>query len=404
MIDVLRDIQFRLLGALDFDTHRFMFDDIDLRPRLIGLVGPRGVGKTTLLLQLIKEKLASAEEAFYASADHITFAKTGLFDFVRDVYETDGITRFFVDEVHKYEGWAQELKNIYDSFPDVRVVFSGSSSLNLVRGTHDLSRRAILFRLPGLSFREYLNFRLGTRYSAVSLEDIVAGHKAMSEVAAIKGLRGHFRDYLERGYYPFALEAPDYFYARLEVVINRTVYEDIANFYKLKTENLRLFKKLLYYLATIPPGELSIHSLARNLAVDDKTASRYLTILIETGLARALLADKRGSVLLRKPEKLFLDNPSLHHAISHELGQQPDVGTLRELFFLSSTENAGLKVAYSVDVGDFRIGDRIFEVGGPRKGRKQLRGKTRDAYYIVKDGILTGGGVTIPLYQLGFLY
>ncbi|MDP6523402.1 MAG: hypothetical protein QGH15_04190 [Kiritimatiellia bacterium] len=186
-------------------------------------------------------------------------------------------------------------------------------------------------------------------------------------------------------------------------MVDKTIYEDIANFYKLKTENLRLFKKLLYYLATIPPGKLNTHSLARNLAVDDKTAGRYVTILTETGLARALPAGTRGSAQLRRAEKLFLDNPSLHHSLAHELGQQPDIGTLRELFFVSSAENAGLKPTYSSVGGDVQIGNCVFEIGGRRKGRKQLRGIARDAY-VVKDDILTGRGTTIPLYRFGFLY
>ncbi len=404
MIDVLRDIHFRLAEDVSkYATHRFLFDEFDLGPRLVGLVGQRGVGKTTLLLQLLREKLASPSDAFYVSADHIYFSKTGLFDFVREVYETDGICRFFIDEVHKYRGWAQELKNIYDSFPDVRVVFSGSSSLNLVRGTYDLSRRALLFRLPGLSFREYLRFRLGTYYAPLSLSDILSGHDGLREIAGIRGLRGHFRDYRTYGYYPFAIGEPEHFFSRIQVVIDKTIYEDIANFYNLKTENLHYFKKLLYYLATIPPGELNVHSLGRNLGVDDKTVWKYLQMVMETGLCRGLLSAKKGGAMLRKPEKLFLDNPSLYHAVCHELGQAPDAGTNRELFFLNSAESAGLPVAYGDDIGDFRIDDKVFEVGGRGKDRSQIKSAEENGY-IVKDDILTGAGRTIPLYHFGFLY
>lgn len=403
MIDVLRDTQDRLLRSVPTDSHRFLFEDFDLAPRLTGLVGPRGVGKTTVLLQLIKEKLSKTTDAFYISADHIYFSRIGLFDFVRNVYEMDGTTRFFVDEVHKYAGWAQEIKNIYDSFPDIRMVFSGSSSLNLVKGSYDLSRRAVLRRLPGLSFREYLNFRLNTHFEVVSYENILKGDEPFLEIIAIKGLLGYFRDYLERGYYPFAFEDPPYYFDKIGVVVDKTIYEDIANFFSLKTENLRIFKKLLTYLATIPPGALNTHSLAKNLGVDDKTAGRYLSILIDTGLARVLPADKRGSSQLRKAEKLFLDNPSLHYAMAHELNQQPDVGTLRELFFLNAATNAGLGVIYSDGIGDMRIGRHTFEIGGQRKGAGQLRGATGDAF-VVKDGILSGHGRTIPLYRFGFLY
>jgi len=403
MIDVLRDTQDRLLRTVPTASHRYLFENVDLEPRLIGLVGPRGVGKTTLLLQLIKEKLNATRDAFYVSADHIYFSRIGLFDFVRDVYETDGTAHFFIDEVHKYASWAQEIKNIYDSFPDIRIVFSGSSSLNLVKGSYDLSRRAILHHLPGLSFREYLNFRLHTRFAAVAYEDILGSEEPFREIIEIKGLRGYFRDYLERGYYPFAFEEPAYFFDKISVVVDKTIYEDIANYFSLKTENLRVFKKLLMYLATIPPGALNTHSLAKNLAVDDKTAGRYLSILIDTGLARVLHSAKRGSSQLRKAEKMFLDNPSLHYAMAHELNQQPDVGTLRELFFLNVVANAGLGISYSDGIGDVRIGQHTFEIGGQGKGAQQLRGATGDAF-VVKDGILSGHGRTIPLYRFGFLY
>lgn len=404
MIDALRDIQRLLLEDLAIETRRFLYDRIDLEPRLVGLVGPRGVGKTTLLLQLLKNRPELAHNSFYVSADHLYFTRTTLFDFVNELHLSAGVCRVFIDEIHKYPAWNRELKNIYDSFPRVQIVFSGSSSLDLSRGTYDLSRRAVVVHLPGLSFREYLNFQLGTNFEPLSLETIIGDHGAYGEVAAIPGLMGHFREYLAAGYYPFSLTEREYFFQRLQRVIDKTVYEDIANFYNLKTENLRYFKTMLYYLATIPPGEINTHNLAKNLGADDKTVQKYLHMLMETGLARGLMADRRGGALLRKPVKLYLGNPALQHAVCHELGKDVDTGALRELFFITMLSHGGHRPAYPADTGgDVTVRETVFEIGGRKKDRGQLRNVTADSF-VVKDNILTGSPTTVPLYFFGFLY
>jgi len=271
-----------------------------------------------------------------------------------------------------------------------------------VRGTYDLSRRAAMYFLPGLSFREYLNFRTGSSYPVLSFDDVTTDPAASAELALVPRLKGHFQDYLAQGYYPFVFEAPDFIHQRLQIVIDKTIFEDIANFYNLKTANLHLFKKILYFLSTIPPGEINFHSLAKNLRVDDKTAQQYVTILAETGLVRPLLADRRGGALIRKPRKLYLDNPSLYHSVCHELGHTPDRGTLRELFFITSLSNAGEHVAYS-EIGDSKVRDIVFEIGGPRKGRRQIRDASARAL-VIRDDVLTGSRGIVPLYLFGFLY
>ncbi len=404
MIDMFRDVQEMLVDELSIDTRRFLYDDIDLAPRLVGIVGPRGVGKTTLILQLLKNNAQLRRESFYFSADHIYFSENRLFDFVRELHLAEGVSRIFIDEIHKYPGWNQELKNIYDSFPKVHLVFYGSSSLDLVKGSYDLSRRAVLFHLPGLSFREYLNFKLGTTFGRLSFDRIIEPPIETGEYSAVRGLLGHFRSYLATGYYPFSLLDSTHFYQRLQRVIDKTVYEDIANYYRLKTANLHYFKKLLYYLATIPPGEINTHNLARNLGIDDKTVQNYVQIMVETGLARAVSAQKHGGGMLRKPAKLYLDNPSMQHALCHETGAEQRIGALRELFFLTSVMNANEKPIYQREEGgDFKLRNTVFEIGGKSKRRSQLK-KVKGQSFIVKDDVLTASASTIPLYLFGFLY
>lgn len=404
MIDVLRETYHRVVAETSVQSHRFLFDTFTAEQRLCGLIGPRGVGKTTLMLQYIRERIGNLEEAFYVSADHIYFNKSTLLDFVRTVYMTEGVRLFFFDEVHKYPGWQQELKNIYDSFPAVRVVFSGSSSLELTKGSHDLSRRATLYHLPGLSFREYLNFLTQANHKSLSLDAILKDPAGFSaQLASLPKLSGYFNRYLEEGYYPYIFEGKTNYYEKVRSVVEKTLYEDIATYYRLKTENLHYFKKILCFLSTIPPGEVCIHKLGTSLGMDDKTAAHYLHILQETGLTRLLEAGQRGHAMVRKPQKIYLDNTTLYHALSQGLGQPVDMGMRREMFFLQATQNAGLPVSYSLHGGDFKIRNHLFEVGGKGKGRSQLPHASQEEY-VVKDDILIGSKGTLPLYLLGFLY
>ncbi|MCI5209201.1 MAG: ATP-binding protein, partial [Candidatus Electrothrix sp. ATG2] len=311
MPEVLQTIYHRLVSGLDVETKRYLYPSFKLDNRLIGLVGPRGAGKTTLMLQYIKENV-EFHSALYFSADNIYFSSTSLFACIQEQYETEAIKLFFVDEAHKYAGWSQELKNIYDSFPDVTVVFSGSSSMSLVKGAYDLSRRGIMHRLHGMSFREYLNFTTGSDLPAVDFDALITDRRQLAtELSALPRLKGHFQEYLRYGYYPFILESRELYFEKIGNIIEKTIFEDIAGYYKLKTANLHLFKQILNYLSSIPPGEINAHNLAKNLSLDNKTAMHYLTILQETGLVRLIFTGKTGSALVRKPAKVFVDNTSL---------------------------------------------------------------------------------------------
>lgn len=402
MLTSLKLIQERLIDEVKTDHYRFLYHDFSLDSRLTGLIGPRGVGKTTLLIQYLKNHPELLSHAFYFSADHMYFSQTSLYEVVEDLYLTSGIKIFFIDEIHKYSNWCQELKNLYDGFPSMKIVFSGSSSLDLVKGSYDLSRRAILQRLPGMSFREYLNFTHELDIAKISYSDLLSGsHDLGTVITKTSGIKGLFQNYLQHGYYPFSTEDQQYFNQKLLRVIEKTIYEDIANYYQLKTENLHLFKKILTFLASISPGKVTAHNIAKNLSVNDRTIMHYLQILYETGLTQMVYSGASGSVSLRKPEKVFLNNTNLHYALASDGGKSIETGTTRELMFIQSLRGAGKKVYFS-QVGDFSVEDRIFEIGGPNKDRKQVKSIV-DAI-LVKDILASIDRRVIPLLFYGFLY
>lgn len=403
MIDHFMATYRRLLQEIHFQHHRYMFEKFSIENRLTGLIGPRGTGKTTLLLQYIDEKIEDKDECIYVSLDHLYFSQNLLMDFVNKLYQEYGVRYYFLDEIHKYQNWNQELKNIYDAYPDVTIVFSGSSSMDLVKGSYDLSRRGVLFRMVGMSFREYLLFNDIAEIAVASFDDLLRNRSAIEEkVAGIKKIKGHFKEYLGGGYYPFFLEDRKTYHQKIVRVIEKTIYEDISHFYKLKTENVANFKKILSYLATIPPGELKINNIARHIGMDNKTVQHYVNILHETGLVELVAENRSGSAVLKKTEKMYLDNPDLYKAIIDEIGYELHVGTMREVFFIKMLKNSGHKVYYS-KTGYFEIKNTFFEIGGKNKTRKQIKNSLDNAF-LIKDNILFGNRHEIPLYLFGFLY
>lgn len=399
----IKTIYNRLLKSTRYPTHRYLFEKFSLNNRLTGIIGARGTGKTTLMLQYIKEHIDDKSTCIYASLDNIYFTNINLFDFVEDMYELEEIKIFFFDEIHKYKNWNQELKNIYDSFPDIKVIFSGSSTLDLVNGTYDLSRRGITYHLYGLSFREFLNFKLKLELPKLTFEEIITQKgKNVANITETESIRRHFKEYLKSGYYPFYFEDMDNYLERISNVIDKTIYEDIANFHNLKTGNLILFKKLLAFFATIPPGETSINSISKNLGVDNKTVTHYLEIMESTGLLTSIKINKSGSSLLKTPEKVYVDNFNLYSFLSKSLGLEAKVGTIREIFFIKMLQNSGYKLFYS-KIWDFEIDNKNFEIGGKNKTRKQIKNNLENSY-LVKDDIIYGEKDVIPLYLFGFLY
>lgn len=393
----------RLIEELTLSQTRYPYPSFNLRNRLTGLIGPRGVGKTTLLLQYIKNELLKDGKSFYFSADLVYFQQSTLLEFVTDLHLVEGYRIIFIDEIHKYQGWNQELKNLYDAFPSLKIVFSGSSMLDLIEGSHDLSRRAKLYRLHGMSFREYLNFSLDCDFKPISFQEILEDPIAsLSQLKGVERILPHFEEFLKKGYYPFVFEDPHSYYEKVSRVIDKTVFEDIANYYNLKTPNLQYFKRLLTYLASIPPGDLNMHSLARNLGIDHKTVEHYVAILASVGLIREMRPYEGGSSGLRKPSKILLNNTNLIHTMDQYLGQQPSKGMERELFFIQSLQNAGIEIFYSKQA-DYRTRQVVFEIGGKNKTRDQLKA-LKEPSYLVKDDILHPLRGEIPLFLFGFLY
>ncbi len=393
----------RLLQNTNYKHHRYIYKDFNTDNRLTGLIGPRGTGKTTLLLQYINEKIENKDDCIYVSIDHIYFSKNNLLEFINELYDDYGVRYFFFDEIHKYPTWKQELKNIYDSYPDIKVVFSGSSSIDLIKGTYDLSRRGVIYRIGGMSFKEYLLFKNIIDLPTVTFEEILNNRSEVeSKLSNIKGIKGHFKNYLGKGYYPFILEDEATYSQKIQRIIDKTIYEDISNHYNLKTENLAYFKKIISYMATIPPSELSINNISKNIGLDNKTIEKYLTILHETGLTELISKNVKGNSMLRNTDKIYLDNADIYKSVAEEIGFDYQLGTLREIYFIKMIKNAGLKIHFS-KIGDFEVNNYFFEVGGKNKSKKQIIEKL-DKSFLVKDDILYGSKYEIPLFLFGFLY
>lgn len=401
MFGFIKETFHRRIEKQTLTQTRYLYPLFNLNDRLTGLVGPRGVGKTTLLLQYIKNE--SIKNCFHFSAEVVYFYQTTLLEFVYALHVVEGYKIIFIDDIHKYQNWNQELHDIYASFPSLKIVFSGNFMLGHFENSHALPRLTKLYRLHGMSFRECLNITLGLNLQPIPFQDIVTNTKdALNQLKEVDRILPHFEEYLQKGYYPFVFEDPHSYYEKISRIIDKTISEDIANFYNLKTPNLLYFKKLLTYLASIPPGELNINNLAKHLEIDHKTVEHYITILASVGLAREMRPYGGGGSGMRKPSKLLLNNTNLIHTMSQYLGQQPSNGMERELFFVQSLQNTGIEVFYSKQA-DYRTRDTIFEIGGKNKTRDQLK-EIKEPSYVVKDGILHPLKGEIPLFLFGFLY
>lgn len=390
-----------LLGALP-ETRRFLHRRINWDNRLICLYGGRGVGKTTLMLQRLREVLASGGKGLYFSADHVQVAATGIYEIASEFFRHGG-EAVFIDEAHKRPEWAQEVKSLYDSFPRARLVLSGSSTLALQTGKIDLSRRAVYLELPVLSFREYLAIATGLTLEPLTLDDLLPGHtRVASDILAHGPILGHFRDYLERGAYPFFTEGLGEYLQRLENVIEKTLYEDAATTDGRRASGITAMKKLLWLVATSPPMSFNATSVSRDLGVSRPTIYTYLEALERSGLLLTIPPAGDGARLARKDSKLFLANTNFLWAISQTLTANDPRGTMRETFFANQTRAAGLRVR-GADKGDFVLNERVtVEIGGKNKTAAQVAA-VPDAY-VARDGQEVGSGRTIPLWLFGFLY
>lgn len=382
---------------------RKVFEQITLENKISGILGPRGIGKTTYLLHLVLEHGATQRRALYVSADNLYFLNHGLLELVDQLYKETDVRLLCIDEVHKYPNWNQELKNIADTYLDFRVVFSGSSMIDLVQSKYDLSRRVTIYHLHGFSFREYLEWHLKTTFPIYSLDELVNEHLQIEQDIVVPGLLKHLREYLRTGYYPFFwgfTQDREKFQA-IENTSQKTIYEDIGTFHALKTPSLLIIEKLFKFILNSAPGELSAFKLAQSLDKDFEAISTYLHYLQEAGLVRFLYPNSSGKAALRNPSKMYPDNPNLMYAAYVPLAQDKALGKVRETFVINQLQNANLRTFFS-QRGDVHVNDYIFEIGGPSKKDTQIMGENKA--YILSDGILTGSKLQIPLYLIGFLY
>ena len=370
--------------------HRYMFDQISWESRMFGLVGPRGVGKSTMILQYIKEHRDS-RHILYIGADHLYFSSHTLIETV-DEFAKEGGEQIFIDEIHKYENWSRELKQIYDSHPDLKVGFTGSSVLDIYKGFSDLSRRAPVFMMQGLSFREYLQLFHDIKVPVYTLDDVLALKAKVADVSHPLPL---FRDYLQRGYYPFSGESD--FGIRLRQVINQTMEVDIPQYANMNASTGRKLKKLLSVIAQSVPFKPVMDSLANVVGVSRNVLPDYFLYMEQAGMIGQLRDDTGGIRGVGKVEKVYLDNTNMAYLLG---GDAADVGNIRETFFFSQMRVVSDVV--SSHISDFEIDGKTFEVGGKNKGKKQLS-EAKEGY-VVKDDIEFGSGNIIPLWAFGLLY
>lgn len=370
--------------------HRYMYDKISWESRMFGLVGPRGVGKSTMILQYIKENKGK-QHILYVAADHLYFTSHTIVDTV-DEFAKEGGEHIFIDEIHKYENWSRELKQIYDTHPDVKVGFTGSSVLDIYRGFADLSRRAPIFNMQGLSFREYLKLFKDIDVPVFSLDDVLQHKAKLDNIAHPLPL---FREYLHNGYYPFANEND--FDMRLRQVINQTMEVDIPQYSNMNASTGRKLKKLLMVIAQSVPFKPVMDSLASVIGVSRNVLPHYFLYMEQAGMIGQLRDDTGGIRGIGKVEKVYLDNTSLAYLLGSE---STDIGNIRETFFYNQMRVTADVI--SSRISDFEIDKRTFEVGGRKKSKKQIADATEG--YIVKDDIEFGSGNTLPLWAFGLTY
>jgi predicted AAA+ superfamily ATPase len=388
---------YRKLDQTTVSFQRSLTHDIDWTNRLIGIKGARGAGKTTLLLQHARQDLPGDGKTLYASLDDLYFTENRLFD-LADSFRKQGGQYLLLDEVHRYGNWSQELKNIYDDFADLRIIFTGSSIIHLDRAKGDLSRRALLYELPGLSFREFLQVTTGNTFSNITLEQLLADHVEIARTVTDK-LRPleHFKKYLQYGYYPYFLENEKAYLQKLAETISLALTSDLPAIHPVSYATIEKIRLLLRIIAESVPFKPNIAKLSENTGVTRSSVSTFIRYLEDMRIIRGLYAAGDGMTLLQKPEKIYLHHPNLIFSLS---SNRADTGNIRETFFINQG-SAAMPVAYAEE-GDFIIDKHTFEVGGRSKKRRQI--KHLENAYIAADDIEIGQQQRIPLWLFGFFY
>lgn len=395
-IDYLYLISNRKINKISLDYKRPLYYKINWDNRLIGIRGPKGVGKSTLILQHIRETFEDRSKVLYVSMDNIWFSSNSIIDLVEYHY-THGGTHIFLDEVHKYKGWQDCIKNIYDDYPDLHVVYTGSSILKLKSGDGDLSRRLRSYEMTGLSFREYLLFEGALDYNVIDLQDILKQHITIaSDISDKIKVLPYFEKYLSNGYYPFYKEEGDGYLSRVQEVITQTIDVDIPVVEDVEYGTLQKLKKLLMILSVQVPFIPKMNQLYHELQTNREQGLKLLNILEDAKLITMLRSQVKSLKHISAPDKLYLDNTNMMFALSDNV----KIGTIRETFFMNQ-----LSQAHEVTLplkGDFKINQiHLFEVGGKKKTFEQIKDEANS--YLAIDSIEIGNGNRIPLWLFGFL-
>lgn len=369
---------------------RYKYERIKWDGRAFGIVGPRGVGKSTMILQHIKLNLDTAD-TLYVSADHMYFSEHSLVD-LADYFVKMGGKYLFIDEIHKYDDWSREVKQIYDSYEDLQIVISGSSILDIYKGMADLSRRLPIYEMQGLSFREYLRLFHGINVPVYSLNEILS-HKAT--LPDVKHPLPLFKDYLRRGYYPFGRD--EEYEMELLQVINQTMEVDIPTHLQANVSSGKKLKSLLMVVSKSVPFKPVMQRLAEATEISRNDIPNYLVYMERAGMITQLRNSTGGIRGLGKVEKLYLDNTNLIYALSPE---HADIGNVRKTFFMNQARV--MNDVTSSSISDFEINGKTFEIGGRKKGQKQI--ENAEEGYIVKDDIESGYANIIPLWAFGLNY
>ena len=387
-MEALFGISNNLVQHTQLDFKRYLYHEINWNNRLISLLGARGVGKTTLMLQYIKAHNTD-NSMLYITAEHLYFTQNTLLDFADSFVKLGGKV-LCIDEIHQYVNWAKEIKVIYDSYPQLKIIFSGSSVLDINQGNADLSRRVIPYELKGLSFREYLNFTQYLNLEPISLSQIIK-HQNVAVQTPLK----YFQEYLQHGYYPFFKE--DDYSIRLQGILNKIVDIDLVKHIGLNPNTGNKIKRLLYLIAQNVPFKPNISKLAEITEVSPRLLPEYFAYMEKAGLIKMINTQGKSIRVLAKADKILLNNTNLSFAFVH----QPDTGSLRETFFVSQFPS-GFTIQLPPQNGDFVIDNYTFEIGGKSKKNKQIEQIPNS--FVVKDNIEQGFGNILPLWKFGFLY
>lgn len=396
MIDNLRNNFLSILTLTTATYKRSMHTTLDMNDKLIGIIGPRGCGKTTFLLQYLKEHPLAFEKKLYFSADHVEVAEHSLYAIAKE-FAKQGGKLLVIDEIHKYESFEKELKSIYDSF-DLQVIFSGSSALRLSHSKADLSRRAVLYTVNGMSFREFCELETGKKLAFYSLQELLNNHVniAFSLTQEIKPYE-FWQKYLEYGYYPFYKENLKTYSHKLAEIINLVIETDLPYVFNIEPKNIFKLKKLVSILCSAKPYELNISKLATKIEINRNTLYSYLHYLEAGSIIKTVKSKAKGDGILTKPEKLYLHNTNL----SFSYCEGREIGSLREQFFANQV---GFEHTLHYPAkGDFIVDDTYtFEIGGSSKTFEQIKDIPNS--YLAIDGLEIGSTNKIPLWMFGFLY